>query len=94
MADWRQGQARHGRQQGWRSGEIEQWLLARQGQGHAVSAANGHRPVEVGPYLAVSRESGTGGGQSARLVGEMVGWEVLDRELLDCLAELYRTSTT
>ena len=48
--------------------------------------------MEVGPYLAISRESGTGGGQIARLVGEMIGWEVRDRELLDCLAERYRTS--
>ena len=87
-----QGQVHHGRQQGWRSGQIERWLLARQSRGHAAPAANGHRPVELGPYLAISRESGTGGGQIARLIGEMIGWEVLDRELLDCLAELYRTS--
>ncbi len=87
-----QGQVHHGRQQAWRSGEIEQRLLARQSQGHAASAANGCRPAEVGPYLAISRESGTGSGQIARLVGEMTGWAVLDRELLECLAELYRTS--
>ncbi len=87
-----QGQARHGRQQGWCSGEIEQWLLARQSQGHAAPAANGRKPLEVGPYLAISRESGTGGGEIARLVGEMTGWEVLDRPILDCLAELYRAS--
>jgi hypothetical protein len=53
---------------------------------------NGGKPANVGPYLAISRESGAGGGQIARLVGEMTGWEVLDRELLDCLAERYRTS--
>ena len=87
-----QGQVHHGRQQGWRSREIEQWLLARQSQGHAAAAASGRRPVEVGPYLAISRESGTGGSQIARLVAEMIGWEILDRELLDCLAEMYRTS--
>ena len=32
----------------------------------------------VGPYLTISRESGAGGGQIARLVGEATGWEVLD----------------
>ena len=88
----RQGEVHHGRQQGWPSREIEQWLLARQSQGRAAPAASGRKALEVGPYLAISRESGTGGGRIARLVGEMTGWDVLDREILDCLAELYRTS--
>ncbi len=87
-----QGQIHHGRQQAWRSCEIRQWRLARRGQGQAAPTANGGKPANVGPYLAISRESGTGGGQIARLVGEMTGWAVLDRELLECLAELYRTS--
>ena len=87
-----QGQSHHGRQQGWRSCEIRQWLLAHRGRGQAAPTVNGGKTADVGPYLAISRESGTGGGQIARLVGEMTGWEVLDRELLECLAELYRTS--
>ena len=87
-----QGQGHHGRQQGWRSCEIRQWLLAHRGQGQAAPLAKGGKPVDVGPYLAISRESGTGGGQIARLVSELTGWAVLDHELLECLAELYRTS--
>ncbi len=87
-----QGQIHHGRQQAWRSCEIRQWRLAHRGQGQAAPTANGGKPADVGPYLAISRESGTRGGQIARLVSEMTGWAVLDRELLECLAELYRTS--
>ena len=83
----RQGEVHHGRQQGWPSGEIEQWLLARQSQGRAAPTARPGRALDIGPYLAISRESGAGGGRIARLVGEMIGWEFLDRELLECLAE-------
>ena len=87
-----QGQVHHGRQQGWRTCEIRQWLLAHRGQGEAAPTVNAGKPANVGPYLAISRESGSGGGQIARLVGKMTGWEVLDRQLLECLAERYRTS--
>jgi hypothetical protein len=87
-----QGQIRHGRQQAWRSCKIRHRLLARRGQGQATPTVNGGKAADVGPYLAISRESGTGGGQIARLVSEMTGWAVLDRDLLECLAELYRTS--
>ncbi len=72
--------------------QIQQWLLAHRGRGQAAPTVNGRRPVEVGPYLAISRESGSGGGQIARLIGKMTGWEILDRELLECLAERYRAS--
>src|SRR5262245_2625419 len=43
-----------------------------------------------GPYIAVSRQAGAGGGRIARLVAEQLGWEVLDKELLDFMAERYR----
>ena len=46
----------------------------------------------IGPYLTISREAGAGGSQIARLVGEAIGWEVLDRKLLECVAERYHTS--
>jgi cytidylate kinase len=44
----------------------------------------------LGPYIAISREAGAGGGQIARLVGEKLGWDVLDKELLDFMADRYR----
>ena len=42
--------------------------------------------------MTISREAGAGGSEIARLVGEAIGWEVLDRKLLECVAERYHTS--
>lgn len=43
--------------------------------------------VAEGPWIALSRELGSGGGDLARLVGETLGWRVFDRELLSAVAE-------
>ena len=43
----------------------------------------------LGPYLALSREAGCGGSEIARLVGQELGWDVLDQGLLDFMAERY-----
>lgn len=43
----------------------------------------------LGPYLSISREEGTGAGEIAHLVGQGLGWEVLDKEILDFMAEHY-----
>jgi cytidylate kinase len=55
-----------------------------------------HKPTTVGtrlgPYLTVSREEGTGGSEIARMVGRELGWEVLDSELLDFMAERHHLS--
>lgn len=40
----------------------------------------------MGPYIAISRQAGTGGERIARRVGERLGWEVLDKELVDAVA--------
>jgi len=46
----------------------------------------------IGPYILISREMGSGGSEIARQVGEELGWNVLDREILDYMAEKYGTS--
>lgn len=46
----------------------------------------------VYPYLALSREEGAGGSEIAEKVGAAMQWEVLDRNLLDRVAERYRLS--
>ena len=43
-------------------------------------------------YVAVSREAGAAGAIVARLVGEHLGWEVYDRNLLDHVAQRYKES--
>jgi cytidylate kinase len=40
-----------------------------------------------GPWIALSRELGSGGGELARLLGEALGWRVFDREILSAVAE-------
>lgn len=42
-------------------------------------------------YIAISREAGSGGTEVAFRVGELLGWRVLDRNLLDTMAERSRT---
>ena len=70
--------------------QMQQWLFLHKGSEKAASALEAR--TSFGPYLTISREAGAGGGQIARLVGEAVGWEVLDRKLLECVAETYHTS--
>ena len=41
-------------------------------------------------YIAISREAGSGGTEVAFRVGERLGWKVLDRNLLDTMAERSR----
>jgi cytidylate kinase len=45
-----------------------------------------HRAAAEGPWIAISRELGSGGGDLARLLGESLGWHVYDRELLAAVA--------
>jgi cytidylate kinase len=73
--------------------QMQQWLRRQQGPETSASAASaGVLAASIGPYLTISREAGAGGSQIARLVGEAIGWEVLDRKLLECVAERYHTS--
>ncbi|NQT41010.1 MAG: cytidylate kinase-like family protein [Planctomycetes bacterium] len=47
---------------------------------------------DFGPFVTLSRQAGTGGEEIARLVGERLGWEVLDKNLLDQIAENFKLS--
>ena len=38
-------------------------------------------------FLTISREAGAGGSEIAAIVGKRLGWEVLDKNLLDHVAE-------
>jgi len=68
--------------------QMQRWLRAQQGLDKPVPVS----ATGIGPYLTISREAGAGGGRIARMVGEAIGWEVLDRKLLECVAERYDTS--
>lgn len=72
--------------------QMQRWLREHQSQAKQAAPAAGGRPASIGPYVAISREAGAGGSRIARLVGEALGWDVLDRELLECMAERYQVS--
>ncbi len=58
-------------------------LIARAG---ALPASEFEKQRTVGPFLTVSREAGSGGAEVSRRVGARLGWAVLDKELVDHLA--------
>ncbi|MCC6125140.1 MAG: cytidylate kinase-like family protein [Pirellulales bacterium] len=43
-------------------------------------------------YLAISREAGAGGSTIAEIVGRRLGWDVLDKELLDRVAKRFHNN--
>jgi len=46
----------------------------------------------IQPYVVISREAGVDASELARAVAAKTGWSVLDRELLDSIAEKYHLS--
>jgi cytidylate kinase len=72
--------------------QMQRWLLEHRGQAKGTPAAAGDSAASIGPYVAISREAGAGGSQTSRLLGEILGWNVLDGELIECMAETYHTS--
>ncbi|NLX53757.1 MAG: cytidylate kinase-like family protein [Planctomycetaceae bacterium] len=44
------------------------------------------------PHIAISREAGAGGSAVGRRIGELLQWEVLNRKLLDMMAEKFNLS--
>src|SRR5450756_2661063 len=54
------------------------------------------RPAQAeGPWIALSRELGSGGGERAVLLGAALGWRIYDREILQAVAaETRRDAST
>ena len=46
----------------------------------------------LGPYVAISREAGAGGGEIARCLGRRLRWEVLDKDLVARVAERFKVA--
>lgn len=49
--------------------------------------------IAYGPCLLISRQRGSGGDHLARAIGERLGWQVFDREILDEIAQLAQVRT-
>ena len=73
--------------------QMHGWALRREMENHSadrwrVDPAAG---LEL-CYVTISREAGAGGGEIARLVGDRLGWQVFDRNLLDQVAARFHES--
>jgi cytidylate kinase len=68
---------------------MERWLLSPELLEHMEQAQDIKRPARTGPYISISREAGAGGLAIARIVGQQLGWDVLDKELLEFMAQRY-----
>jgi cytidylate kinase len=68
--------------------QIQHWLLMQQAEAEKDACAEGRRHAQsCGHYITISREAGACGGQIARAVSDLLGWEVLDQELLALVAK-------
>jgi len=69
---------------------VREWTLKLEAQRRRYEQqAASELCMDIHPYVAISREAGAGGAAVAQRVGELLGWGVLNRGLLDHMAEKY-----
>jgi cytidylate kinase len=68
---------------------MEHWLLSSELRDYLQRSGDVHKAKETGPFIALSRQMGSSGGRIAQLVSEQLGWDLLDRAILDIMAERY-----
>ncbi len=67
--------------------QMQVWALAQQVAEQSVETDEPAEPIDkVGDFITISRESGAWGSRVAELVGNKLGWAVLDKNLLDQVA--------
>ncbi len=67
---------------------VREWTIGLEAQRRRFAqGTSAELPKSIHPFVAISREAGAGGATVARRLGELLGWEVLHRELLDRMAE-------
>ncbi|MCU0980996.1 MAG: cytidylate kinase-like family protein [Pirellulaceae bacterium] len=70
---------------------LERWLLSPDLRDHMEHGKTSRKKkTATGPYIAISREAGSGGTEIALEVARRLGFDVLDKELLDFMAERYK----
>lgn len=73
--------------------QMRAWELSQRIAERAERIDQGHgRMRGLGYYVSISREVGAGGSEVGQFVGARLGWEVLDKNLLDQVAEHYQLS--
>jgi cytidylate kinase len=73
--------------------QMRMWALRMESQQRLEEQAAAASPQQlIHPYIAISREAGVDAGEIAKLVATKCGWKILDREILDYMAEHYQWS--
>lgn len=68
---------------------IQKWVLAEHAR-ERMKVDSG--PEELGPVLTISREAGVPAHETAELVAKKLGWDLMDREIIEVMAEEYGTT--
>lgn len=68
---------------------MERWFLSPKLRDFMSAAKDVKKPEGTGPYIAFSRQPGSEGDRVARMVGQTLDWDVLDKELLDFMTQRY-----
>ena len=71
--------------------QMQAWSLTQEIADRTIRVDEGQPSAgQLGEFITISREAGADGSQLAELVGKKMGWEVLDKSLLDRVAERCR----
>jgi cytidylate kinase len=75
--------------------QMRAWARSEEIAAYGLEEAVWRRLTQCGrTYIAMTRESGTNAPEIARLCGQKLGWEILDKTLLDRVAERLREPRT
>ena len=73
--------------------QMRMWALRMESEQRTEEQATVASPQQlIHPYVAISREAGVDASEIAKSIASKYGWKVLDRELLDYMAEHYHWS--
>jgi cytidylate kinase len=73
--------------------EMRQWVFNEQARERSATESGILRRTKLlGDYITISREAGACGEEVAQIVGRKLGWEVMDKNILDHVAERYKLS--
>lgn len=72
---------------------MQQWAMTEEIAHRTIQAHGPHRAhPALGPYISISREVGAGGSALGAMLGEKLGWDVMDKNILDQMAQRYHLS--
>jgi cytidylate kinase len=73
--------------------QMQAWVMSQEVEARSIEAQDLARLAgELQTYIAISREAGAAGSEIGEALGRRLGWEVLDKNLVDRVAEHFRLS--